>query len=167
MPTSFIYLPLPQAAASLLSSGLFQGCMWGKRIISSRVKPVAFFTRVCLELKLLSLNPILPGRCTTSELHGCKEVHGWEHPQCSREQQAAARKPPGEPQIRPSLSLRSSFSEAHLRLVQRVLHKSGFALCNAQPGRVRRWGHRWMLCSTFLLRVPRGGQGRASFCPNR
>lgn len=98
MPTSFIYFPLPQAAAGLLSSGLFQDCMWGKRIIPSS-QTSSLFAWVCLKLELLLFDPILPARCTTSQMHGCKQAHNRECPQCSREQQAAAHNPQENPKF--------------------------------------------------------------------
>lgn len=104
VPTTFIYFLLPQAAAGLLSSGLLQDCMWGRRTISSKVRSVVFFTWVCLKLKFLLFNPILPARC--------KQAHSSEHPQCSREQQAAAH----NPQENPKFSYPSPFGAVSVKL---------------------------------------------------
>lgn len=87
--TSFIYFPLLQAAAGLLSSRLFQDYMWGKRIICSSQSSSRFRSGLSRAGTLL-----VPSH-SPREMHYFTDAwmqtgHSWEHPQCSREQQAAA-----------------------------------------------------------------------------
>lgn len=105
--------PSPASGCQFTFQWLYQGCMWGKRIISKRVKPAAILLgfEVCLELKQPFFDSIHLGRCTASELQrgpqlGIASMH--------KGTASSSTQPPGESQIESSFSLKSSFREAHL-----------------------------------------------------
>lgn len=94
--------------------------------ISSRDKPPAFSARVCLQLKLLSFQPILPGRYNASELHRHRPTAGNTLCAAGSSSMQAPRRTPN------SAILQSSFSEAHLGCCKKS--RTSQSLSHGMPG---------------------------------